>query len=96
MKDLIERDAAIKALTQSADYIADALERLEKVPTAEAVSAEAYDHLLHLAKAMHLWIFLNAIDEQEVYDELGFTDDDNALLESIGRPIVITDGEAKA
>lgn len=37
MKDLIERDAAIVALTQSADYIADALERLERVPAVEAV-----------------------------------------------------------
>ena len=37
MKDLIERDAAIEALTQSADYIADAMERLERVPAVEAV-----------------------------------------------------------
>lgn len=37
MKELIERDAAIVALTQSADYIADALERLERVPAVEAV-----------------------------------------------------------
>ena len=48
-----------------------------------------YDHLLHLAKAMHTWIFLNTFDEQAVYDELGFTDEDNALLGSIGRPMVI-------
>lgn len=48
-----------------------------------------YDHLLHLAKAMHTWIFLNTVDEQAVYDELGFTDEDNALLGAIGRPIVI-------
>jgi len=37
MKELIERDAAIVALTQSADYIADALERLERVPAVDAV-----------------------------------------------------------
>ena len=37
MTDLISRDAAIKALTSSADYIADALERLEKIPAVEAV-----------------------------------------------------------
>ena len=61
---------------------------LEKYEQALA-KAKGYDHLLHLAKAMHLWIFLHAIDEQEVYDELGFTDEDNALLGSIGRPMVI-------
>lgn len=66
---------------------------LEKYEQALA-KAKEYDHLLHLAKAMHLWIFLHAIDEQEVYDELGFTDEDNALLGSIGRPMVIKDGEA--
>lgn len=48
-----------------------------------------YDRVLHLAKLMHTWIFLNTFDEQAVYDELGFTDEDNALLGSIGRPIVI-------
>ena len=36
MSDLIRRDDAIVALTQSADYIADALERLDKVPTVDA------------------------------------------------------------
>ena len=61
---------------------------LEKYEHAIA-KAKGYDYLLHLAKAMHLWIFLHAIDEQEVYDELGFTDEDNALLGSIGRPMVI-------
>lgn len=61
---------------------------LEKYEQALA-KAKGYDHLLHLAKAMHLWIFMHAIDEQEVYDELGFTDEDNALLGSIGRPMVI-------
>lgn len=51
-----------------------------------------YDHILHLAKAMHTWIFLNVGDEQAVYDELGFSDEDNAMLGSIGRPIVIARG----
>ena len=48
-----------------------------------------YERILHLAKAMHTWIFLNTVDEFAVYDELGFTDEDNALLGSIGRPITI-------
>lgn len=37
MGDLIRRIDAIHALTESADYIADALERLDKVPAVEAV-----------------------------------------------------------
>lgn len=40
MDDLIRRIDAIHALTQSSDYIADALERLEKVPTVNAVVQE--------------------------------------------------------
>ena len=48
-----------------------------------------YDHILHLAKAMHTWIFLHTADEFAVYDELGLTDEDNALLGSIGGKIVI-------
>lgn len=37
MDDLIRRIDAIHALTQSADYIADALERLDKVHAVDAV-----------------------------------------------------------
>ena len=33
MKEYIDKAEAIKALTSSADYIADALERLDKIPT---------------------------------------------------------------
>lgn len=36
MGDLIYREDAIVALTQSADYIGDALDRLCKVPTVDA------------------------------------------------------------
>lgn len=37
MSDLIRRYDAIVALAQSADYISDALEKLEKVPAVDAV-----------------------------------------------------------
>lgn len=73
----------------------DALNLLEKLDVEPEeleqalAKAKEYDHLLHLAKAMHTWIFLNTFDEQAVYDKLGFTDEDNALLGSIGRPMVI-------
>lgn len=33
-----------------------------------------------IARKMHLWIFLNTGNEKKVYDELGLTDEDNAML----------------
>ena len=55
-----------------------------------------YDELLKVAKAMHTWIFLNSVDEQEVYDECGLTDEMNAFLGYAGSFTVIPadkDGE---
>ena len=49
MDDLIKRVDAIHALTESADYIGDALERLEKVPAAKAISVEWMLDLKHRA-----------------------------------------------
>ena len=91
-----ERNCPYKDAEQcDSDVMVDALNLLEKldIEPEELVQALAkakeYDHLLHLAKAMHTWIFLNTFDEQAVYDKLGFTDEDNALLGSIGKPVVI-------
>ncbi len=91
-----ERNCPYKDAEQcDSDVMVDALNLLEKLDIEPEeleqalAKAKAYDHLLHLAKAMHTWIFLNTFDEQAVYDELGFTDEDNALLGSIGRPMVI-------
>jgi len=91
-----ERNCPYKDAEQcDSDVMVDALNLLEKLDVEPEeleqalAKAKAYDHLLHLAKAMHTWIFLNTFDEQAVYDELGFTDEDNALLGSIGRPMVI-------
>jgi len=44
-----------------------------------------YDRLLEIARAMHCWIFLHSIDEDEVYKELGITPEENAILGSAGR-----------
>lgn len=44
-----------------------------------------YERLLKLARKMHLWIFLHSDDEQEVYDELGLTEEENNVLGYIGR-----------
>lgn len=43
------------------------------------------ERLLEIARKMHCWIFLHTADEFEVYDELGLTDEENALLGSMGQ-----------
>lgn len=49
-----------------------------------------YSRLLELATKMHTWIFLHTGDEQEAYDEIGLTDEENAILGYSG-PIKITE-----
>lgn len=44
-----------------------------------------YEELLHAAKKMHTWIFLNTGDEQKAYDECGLSDEMNASLGYGGR-----------
>ena len=41
-------------------------------------AADAIEEILKVAKAMHTWIFLNSVDEQDAYDECGLTDEMNA------------------
>ena len=38
------------------------------------------DHLLNIARKMHLWIFRHTFDEQEAYRECGLTTEDDARL----------------
>lgn len=44
-----------------------------------------YERLIELASKMHCWIFLHCGDEQEVYDQLGLTDEENWILGYGGR-----------
>lgn len=39
-----------------------------------------YDRLLYLAKKMHLEIFLMTSNEEEVYNRIGLTPEENAIL----------------
>lgn len=55
---------------------------------ADVVSKEEYEHLLKIAKNMHLWIFHNVFDEQKVYDECSLTDEDNIMLGYIGQIVI--------
>ena len=50
-----------------------------------------YERLLQIARKMHLYIFLHSGDEQEVYDELGLTDEENTILGYSGQ--IILEGE---
>ena len=38
------------------------------------------ERLLQIARKMHLYIFLHSQNEQEIYDELGLTEEENRLL----------------
>jgi hypothetical protein len=38
------------------------------------------ERLLQIARKMHLYIFLHSQNEQEVYDELGLTEEENRIL----------------
>lgn len=49
-----------------------------------------YERLLEIARKMHCWIFLSVGDEQKVYDELGLTDEENAVLGYSGQMVVST------
>ena len=40
----------------------------------------SYERLLHIARQMHLWIFLNRADEQKAYDELKITAEENVVF----------------
>jgi len=42
-----------------------------------------YERLLQIAKKMHLWIFLHSDYDQEIYDEMGLTIEENGILGSI-------------
>ena len=53
-----------------------------------------YERLLKIAKKMHLWIFLNTTNEDEVYDELGLTDEENMELGYSGRLNIEIGGES--
>lgn len=64
-------------------------EVLRAVRNARIEDKPSYERLHQIALKMHNWIFLNSGDEQEVYDELGLTDEENAFL-GYGGKIVFT------
>ena len=54
---------------------------------------EQNKRLLHIARKMHLWIFLHSGDEQKIYDEIGLTDDENKILGYSGQFTLESKGE---
>lgn len=51
-------------------------------------AADAIEELSKAARAMHTWIFLNSVDEQDAYDECGLSDEMNAALGYGGQIVV--------
>lgn len=43
----------------------------------------SYERLLEIAHKMHLWIFLHSGDDQYEYEQMGITEEENAILGSI-------------
>ena len=65
-------EALISHLRECAKY--------DKAENTFKEAANAIEDLLKAAKAMHTWIFLNSVDEQDAYDECGLTDEMNMVL----------------
>ena len=95
------------ALNETLDQAADAIEELQQ--RAESLMADAilwedmsrdckarYKELLHAAKKMHTWIFLNTGDEQKAYDECGLSDEMNDALGYGGRFEIVVPKEDEA
>ena len=62
-------------------------------PAADVVDGEKYRMVLDAARKMHEWIFLSCWDEEQVYREIGLTDEMNALLGYGGKIEVRGDGD---
>ena len=73
----------------AAEYLADHL-------IANGVTLQttpiSYERLLHIARQMHLWIFLNCADEQKAYDELKITAEENVVF-GYGGKLEVTEAD---
>ena len=45
----------------------------------------SYERLLQIARKMHLYIFLHSGNEEDIYNELGLTDEENEILGYFGK-----------
>lgn len=73
-------------------------EQSKKLEEIKQKKKEVFDNtskerLLEIAHTMHTWIFLHSSDEQEIYDELGLTDEENFLFGYGGQYIISKEGE---
>lgn len=67
------------------DELYKTIESKDKIIDSQALEIA---RLKKIAKKMHLYIFLHSGNEQEAYDELGLTDEENAMLGYIGQFIL--------
>lgn len=70
-----------KIASEAADLSEEELKQvLCAIRNAKIEGKPTYERLHQIARKMHGWIFQHTFDEQEVYDELGLTDEENAFL----------------
>ena len=62
------------------EYCTEIMEIQKELEKLKEEKDKEIEQLKEIAKKMHLWIFLHSGDEQKVYDELGLTDEENAML----------------
>ena len=86
-----------KIAKEAADLSEEELKQvLCAIRNAKNEDKPTYERLHQIARKMHSWIFQHTFDEQEVYDELGLTDEENAFLGYGGSftvEAVLTEGE---
>ena len=73
-------------------------ETLERVQNYKKKKAEIKENitkerLLEICFEMHKWIFLHCSDEDEIYDEIGLTDEENMLFGYSGKLTLKEKGE---
>ena len=85
-KDLWKQDIeAMSIMNKKIDELYKTIEAKDKIINEQALEIA---RLKKIAHKMHLYIFLHTDNEQKVYDELGLTDEENAMLGYSGQFIL--------
>jgi len=83
MRDYRQQTAGLRGAAKG-------LREIDMPKTAEQMedAADAIEDLLRIGAKMHTWIFLHTTDEQAAYDEIGLTDEQNAMFGYSGQMIL--------
>lgn len=85
MAKYVDADDILGKLPNDLPYKGAVKRVLMMAPVADVETGAEYRELLHAARKMHEWIFLNTGDEMVAYDECGLSDEMNMLLGYGGR-----------